>query len=34
MEYTKNKNSDLDYIVILAVVMYWIMPLYEYLMGL
>jgi hypothetical protein len=34
MEYTKSKKSDLDYIVILIVIMYWIMPLYHYLIGL
>jgi hypothetical protein len=34
MEETKNIKSDLDYIIILIAIMFWIIPLYEYLMGL
>jgi|GEM_PF-5922186 len=34
MEEAKHMKSDLDYIMILIMVMWWIMPIYEYLMRL
>jgi hypothetical protein len=32
MQYIENEKSELDYIIILILIMFWIIPVYEYLM--
>jgi hypothetical protein len=34
MDYTKNEKTDLDYTIIIILIMFWIVPIFHYLMGL